>query len=84
MLVMARATSGEEDDWESIRDESVARYLEVAAIIVIRLLRINAKDLAKKLPFASLQSVVIFLDLVRESLCPSPLPRHSTDPLHTF
>jgi len=67
-LVLFRATSGEDDDWESIRDESVARYLEVASIIVIRLLRINAKDLQKKLPFASLQSVVIFLDLfVREA-----------------
>lgn len=63
MLVLFRSTC-EPEDVDTIRDDSVAKYLEVASIIVTRLLRINQKDLQKKLPFASLASVMIFLDMV--------------------
>ena len=64
MLLVSFRSLCEEEDFQTIRDESVSKYLEVACIIAIRLLRINAKELQKKLPFTSLQSVVVFLDLV--------------------
>ena len=61
LLVLMKSLCEEGD--EETANESLSRYLEVTSIIVVRLLRLNVKDLQKKLPFSSLQSVIVFLDL---------------------
>ena len=63
-MVLCRSTCEDDEEFDSIRRESIEKYLECASIILVRLLRINVKDLQKKLPFASLQSAVVFLDMV--------------------
>lgn len=63
LLVLMRSLSSE-DDYETIKQDSLQKYVEVSSIIVLRLIRIAAKELQKKLPFTSLSSVFILLDMV--------------------